>query len=297
MDTQETLTALRELERPHGTAIRCLRIGTWRYLLVGLDEDLAAALDRRWGGFLYRDPDEQPRLVVRVLRGEAELGLGAVGRGERYRIEASFEQDTPLVRSYHFALCPDEDGEHWRCALVDPVGEAADRVVENALRYLVARTAVIEGGFALHGATVERGGRAFLFAGPSRSGKSTAVRLSAPARSLGDDFAVVLPQGDGWVVPSVPFDNAEVAPDHPDFGPFRIAGIWRLHHAAAARVETPPIAAATASLLSCTAFPWTLSDLTAPMIGHVRRFVETGRFAHLHFRIASDFWPLIDPPP
>ena len=47
---------------------------------------------------------------------------------------------------------------------------------------------------ALHGAGVMREERAYLFVGPSRSGKSTAVRLSAPAISMGDDFAVVLPR-------------------------------------------------------------------------------------------------------
>jgi hypothetical protein len=295
MDAQELLAAIRELDRPQGDSVRWLRIGQWRFALVGLDAALAQTLDLRWGGFLSRQSDAAPRLVIHVMRGEGALGLGAIGRGERYRLEASFEADVPLVRSYHFALCPGEDADEWRCALIEPVGETTDRVMENVLRYLVARVAILDGGFALHGAGVVRGGRAFLFAGPSRSGKTTAVRLSGPDRSLGDDFAVVLPWGAGWGAPAVPFDNSEEAPPAPAWGPFPVAGIWRLFHGAEARVESVPVAKATASLLGCTAFPWALADLTAPMIQQVRRFVEGGGFAHLRFSPASELWPLLEP--
>lgn len=297
MDVRETLTLIRDLDRPLGSALRTLRVGPWKFAIVGLDEELASTLDERWGGFLSREPEAAPRLVVRALRGEAGVGLGAIGRGERYRIEASFDGDTPLVRSYHFALCPDEEPDQWRLVLVEPTGEAIERVVENALRYLVARLAILSGGFALHGAGVLRGGQAYLFAGPSRSGKTTAVRLAAPDRSLGDDFAVLLPAAGGWVAPAVPFDNAETRPSSvPAWGPFPVHGVWRLFHAPDARVETPAgTPAATASLLGCTAFPWALADLTAPMIEHVRRFVESGRFGHLHFSPTSDLWPLLEP--
>lgn len=298
MDTSEIVSSIRDLDRLHGPALRRLRVGPWNLGIEGLDDELARALDRRWGGFVTDAPesDETFRSTVRLMRGEAFHGLGAIGRGERYRIEASFDRDTPLVRSYHFALCPEEGEENeWRCALIDPVGELAERVVENVIRYLVARVAILDGGFALHGAGVVRGGRAFLFAGPSRSGKSTAVKLSLAERSLGDDFAVVLPAGGGWAAPAVPFDNSEAAPASPSFGPFPVAGIWRLYQAPEARVEVPTTVKGAASLLGCTAFPWALSDLTGPMIQHVRRFVEGGGFAHLHFSPASELWPLLEP--
>ena len=132
--------------------------------------------------------------------------------------------------------------------------------------------------------------RAWLFAGPSRAGKSTVVRLLAPATSLGDDFGLVLPGEAGWGAPAVPFDNAECIDHTPPSGLIPVAGIWRLHQASATRTETPPSILAVASLMSCVAFAWALPEFTERLLEQVKRFVADGCFAHLHFHRGADLW-------
>jgi hypothetical protein len=211
---EEARARLSRLDRPAGSAARDLSIGTETIRFLGLSDAMATALDARWGGFLAAPHAGSPRMVVRAVRGDGSGWLPRWRPGEGYRLEADATGGPLVVRSYHFALGPEISGA-WRLALCDPGDEPVGRVLDNAARYLVARLAIESGGLALHGAGLRRDGRAWIFAGPSGAGKTTAMGLSAPAESLGDDFAVVLPTGGGWAAPALPFDNAEIAPRDP----------------------------------------------------------------------------------
>jgi hypothetical protein len=72
-----------------------------------------------------------------------------------------------------------------------------------------------------------------------------------------------------------------------------VAGVWRLFQALEARVETPQLAEAAASLLGCAAFPWALSDLSAALLANIARFVQDGSFQYLHFARTPDFWNVL----
>ncbi len=289
------LDTLRSLDHPRGERSLALALGEFRLVLDGLDDGLADALARRWEGFVVPTREAPSARVVRVVRGEGEsLWLPHWRAFERYRIEGTLERGVPVVRSYHFALAPDAEGGTWRFALADEPDEPVERIVENVARYALARMAAEAGGFALHGAGVLREGRAYVFAGPSRSGKSTAVALSAPSRSLGDDFAVLVPGEPGWLTPALPFDSSEKAPPKSREDLFPVAGIWRLYQAAEPRLEPVAPTIAAASLMGCAAFPWAMPDLSESVLEHVRRYIGGAVFAHLHFRKAPDFWDLLE---
>ena len=196
----------------------------------------------------------------------------------------------PVVVSYNYAICLDSGADVWRVAVNDNADEPVDRILDNVLRYFTARYAIERDGLAMHGAAVLRDERAYVFAGPSRSGKSTAVSMSVPGRSLGDDLALVLPADEGWSVPALPFDNSERIVDDPPAGLFRLAGIWRLYQDQSHRVVQPPAALAVASLMGCAAFPWALPDLADPLLAIAGRLVADGAFAHLYFSKDPGFW-------
>ena len=287
----EARARLARLDRSMGTARRDLTIGSDTIRFEGLSDALAATLDARFGGFLAPAGEGPVRLIVRTVCGDGAGWLPRWAPGERYRLEA--DAAGPLVvRSYHFALVPELSGA-WRLALDDLGVEPIGRVVENAVRYLVARVATERGGLALHGAGVLRNGRAFLFVGPSGAGKSTAIRLSAPATSLGDDFAIVLPSHGGWVTAALPFDNTEIAPASPVRGTCPVAGVWRLFHAGSHSVERPVGAMAQASILACAAFPWALPDLADRAGEAVAAIAASGLYGHLRFAPDGGFWPLL----
>jgi hypothetical protein len=287
------LDTLRSLGRPRGTRSIALALGEWGLVIEGLDDDLAATLERRWAGFVVPARDAACTRRLRVVRGDASLWLPHWQPFERYRIEGTLERGVPVARSYHFALAPEAEGGSWTFALADEPDEPVERVVENVARFMLSRIAAEAGGFALHGAGVLRDGRAYVFAGPSLSGKSTAVALSAPARSLGDDLAVLVPRGATWLAPALPFDSSEKAPPKADGVLFPVAGTWRLFQAAEARLERVPPTIAAASLMGCAAFPWAMPDLSESVLEHVRRYIGAAAFAHLYFRKSPDFWDLL----
>jgi len=280
------------LDRPAGGGARDLTIGADTIRFEGLSDAFAAALDARWGGFVGPARAEAPRIVVRAVRGDGSAWLPRWRPGESYRLEADATAGPLLVRSYHFALGPEVSGA-WRLAVQDQADEPVGRILDNAARYLVARLALEAGGLALHGAGVRRGGRAWIFAGPSGSGKTTAVGLSAPAESLGDDFAVVVPFAGGWAVPALPFDNAERAPRDPVRGLTPLAGVLRLFQSERHSVERPTGVLAQAALLACAAFPWALPDLADRAGESVAALAASGLFGHLHFALDPGFWPLL----
>jgi hypothetical protein len=112
----------------------------------------------------------------------------------------------------------------------------------------------------------------------------------APAKSLGDDFGLVLPDRGGWSAPAVPFDNSERVEHEPPAGLIPVAGIWRLYQATETRVESPPCGRAVASLTGCTAFPWAMPELSQRLLEHVERFVTDASFHHLHFTEDAALW-------
>lgn len=285
MVASELHARLHTADRTVGGVTRTLVLAGWSLRLDGLDEELAERLERRWGGFLHRRAEPAPRYLLRVLRGGRARWLDDPAPGGLYRLEALREAGRLLIASQHFALAPEPQDRVWRVALSENAEEPAERILDNVARILAARLALESGGFALHAAGVERDGRAYLFAGKSRSGKSTAARLAAPARSLGDDFGLVLPGAgaDDWLTAAMPFDNSACVTDPPVAGLLPVVGVWRLYQATAGRVERPRGAEAVASLMACAAFPWVLPDLAEVLLDHVRRFVASGRFAHLYF--------------
>lgn len=237
----------------------------------------------------------RPAVTLGVFRDDAGLSLGPARPGEAYRLEVDPREDGLLLGSHHVVLCANDETEtSWRAGITLTDGEPADRIVENVVRYLVARLCVKAGGFALHGAGVLHDGRAHVFVGPSRSGKTTVVSLSPGGTSLGDDFSVVIRVRQDWRTTAVPFDNSERAPSDPPAGLFPVAAIWRLLQAPETAIDKLGAAQATASLMGCTAFPWAMPDLAEGLLEHSGAFVAGAVFGHLRFTKTSEFWSLIE---
>ncbi len=266
-----------------------LSIGPWRIVLRGLNTETTQVLERRWGGFCRPGSGEQPDVLLLCADRTADggLGLGSWRQGEVYRLEGALVEGQPVVRSYNFCMAPSgERPGSWKLVLGGARGEPLDRTIENAVRCMVSRLALTAGGFALHGAGVRRSGHTWIYAGRSGAGKSTAVRLSAPCESLGDDFAVTFPRDGVWTTCAVPFDNSERAPGRPVAGLLPLSAILRLFQADAGeplRVEAPTPVVRTASLLNSVMLPGLFADLQEAVLENVERFAAEGRFGHLHF--------------
>jgi hypothetical protein len=283
---------LANLKETRGSDARDLRVGAWVVRIVGLDRPLGQALDERWGPFVGPIEGDPATLELRVVDAGRDSWLpGPDGPQERYRMEAYGKADGRVIVSYNFALgWETAAGGAWSVAISRDVQEPTGRLLENVVRYLLAVLALDNGGFAMHCAGVLHEGRAYLYAGPSRSGKSTAVSSSVPARSLGDDFGLVIPEGRGWWAPGLPFDGSERTPEDAPRGLYPVAAIWRLYQAPETGLDRPPAPLASASLLSCVAFPWAYPERAGEILEHVGRFIDESCFGHLRFAKDSNLY-------
>ncbi len=287
LDLHRRLVAARQ---SRGNEARTLVWGDEALEIAGLDAGLARELELRWGAFLRHPSPPTAQTKLEIRDGGAGEWLVSAAGPELYRLEAINDPRRRVIASHNYGLAMDEPSGSWRLAVREDSPEPLQRIVDNAARFLVATRAVRLGGFAMHSSAVLRAGRAYVFAGPSGSGKTTAVGLTRPAKSLGDDFGVVLPGVHGWVAPALPFDNTERVEGTPPPGLHPVAGIWKLLQASAARVDEPNPTLAVASLMSCVAFPWAMPEAGGELLEHVGRFVAGGLFRHLHFTKKTPIW-------
>ncbi len=287
LDLHRRLVAARQRR---GDQVRTLVWGDEALEIAGLDAGLARDLERRWGAFLDHPSPPTATMRLEVRDGGPGEWLTSAPGPELYRLEAINDPRRRVVASHNYGLALHEPSGGWCLAVRDDSPEPVQRIVDNAARYLIASRAVGLGGFAMHSSAVLHVGRAYVFAGPSGSGKTTAVALARPAKSLGDDFGVVLPGVHGWVAPALPFDNTERIEGIPPRGLHPVAGIWKLYQASTARVDEPNPTLAVASLMSCVAFPWAMPEAGGELLEHVGRFVTGGAFRHLHFTKNTGIW-------
>lgn len=85
---------------------------------------------------------------------------------------------------------------------VPPVPAALNPSLFRALCSLLL---LREGGVLLHASAVVQQGRAWLFCGPSESGKTTIARLAGERLVLNDETVAVRAQGDGYEACATPF--------------------------------------------------------------------------------------------
>jgi len=272
-----------------------LTIGPWRIAVQGLDPETEGGLAVRWGGFSSPGLPDRPDLQLFCVDRTAgeNLGLGTWQPGEVYRLEGALVAGRPVIRSYNFCMTTEGGGDgNWKLVLGGAPEEPLERTVENAVRCLVSRLALRAGGFALHGAGVRRSGETWIYAGTSGAGKSTAVSLTAPCESLGDDFALAIPHDGRWATCAVPFDNSERAPDRPITGLLPLGAILRLFQAGAGeavQVQAPPSVLRTASLLTTVMLPGLFVDLVDAEIENAGCFAAEGQFGHLKFHKEQSF--------
>jgi hypothetical protein len=284
---------LLSLDETLGDQARYLRIGDARIRIEGLAPELIQALERRWGDFLETADRPDACLNLTVVRGKSGGWLRKRKTDERYRIESVASGDRRVVLSYHFAICPVGIDDRWWVAVDDRSIEPMERILDNVMRYFTARVAAESGGIGLHAAGVLREGKVYLFAGPSRAGKTTAVSLSTGTTCLGDDMAIVLPGEERWLSPALPFDNRERIEEAPPRGLFPVAGVWRLYQSPQHTIRRPHPGLAVASLMGCATIPWAMPELADRLLAQAAKLVSGGYFGHLHFAKDSGFWDLL----
>jgi hypothetical protein len=265
-------------------------------VIEGLDPDLADAVGRRFRAYAcgpagaisplrvsaHADPIEY---YVRPDLGERPEGY--------YRLRIVHEDGLIRLVAYSMAAWLDVEGRRGAIAFGTGDFDPRERAMENLVRVAVAWTAVSRGGFLLHGASIVRDGRGYIFFGKSASGKSTLCSLSTEGSVVSDDLSLVLPSAGGLVVAGTPFRGTFGAGD-PKVGAWPLAGMFRLIQDDTTHVEEMPRVLAFAEYVANLPF---VNDALHAYPGLMERLEAAVRgvtIRSLHFTKSPDFWKAVD---
>ena len=153
-------------------------------ICVGLKLDDAKTAQRildRYVDFL--SPDGTPEVTVQV---EVREGVQFVPlEPGLYVINSSFQAGELTFESYFEAGSVDMITGQGHVLM------ASNSSIENFLRVLYSWLCIYKDALLIHSAGVIKGGKAFVFFGPSRSGKTTMARLSLDHTVLSDDLVII----------------------------------------------------------------------------------------------------------
>ncbi|HID64387.1 MAG TPA: hypothetical protein EYP49_16845 [Anaerolineae bacterium] len=255
-------------------------------ICVGLelnDAEIAQQILGRYTDFL--SPNGTPEVTIQV---EVRKGVQFVPlEPGLYVINLSFQDSKLTFESYFEAGSVDMTSGHGKLLM------APRSNVENFLRVLYAWHCVHHDALLLHASGVIKDGRAFVFFGPSRSGKTTVARLSLDHTVLSDDL-VIISKRDGTYkaygvpfrgdMPETPYTNAQAD----------LCGLFRLKKDMSHFTKPLGHSQAVAGLISCVPFVTKDIAMSHRAMAICADLVTRVPVKELHFRRDQGFWRVID---
>jgi SynChlorMet cassette protein ScmC len=153
---------------------------------------------------------DRQRWFIRPADNRAAAVVAGLGRAMQLGSVRPPERQGDAWRELCVAVCGESDLSDLEasgaavCRLAASTGSEAEVAKMRRIASQIAREAMSHGGLLFHGALAEYRGSGFLMGGPGEVGKSTASRrLPPPWRSLSDDMALVVRDGNGqfWAHP------------------------------------------------------------------------------------------------
>jgi hypothetical protein len=158
--------------------------------------------------------------------------------------------------------------------------------IDSALRIFHTVVLAAKGGFLLHSASAIRGGKAFLFAGPSGAGKTTISRLAPKEVTLlTDEISYIRKQGNQFAAFGTPFAGELAKFGENVSAP--IAALYLLVKGPDNRIEPVSPGDAARALLSNILFFAEDAELIRALFQSVCEFVE--RVPAFTFTFMPDF--------
>lgn len=261
----------------------------------GLDESLRDSIARRFAAYMCPPERAVSPLVVSCRRDVVEYYVEPERSGPEGYYRLRIVHDAGVIRmvTYSMAGWIDLAASRAGVALGTGTFDPPERAIENFLRVAVAWMALARGGFFVHGASIVRKGRAYVFFGKSAAGKSTLAAMNNEGKVVSDDLTLVLPGERGLAVAGSPFRGTYEGGE-PVTGLFPLAGMFRLFQGTTTHVERPRRVLAFAELVANLPF---VNEALSRMPG-ILDSLESAAFSvpilFLHFRKEPDFWPAVD---
>jgi len=279
---------------PFGTASIVLQFGSITMRLDDLSRRQADNLARRYRRFII-SAETDPSVSIAFRRAGVThfLEPRRDGTPETYRLESRRREGDLALWSYEFAGRLNTSSGGAELALVAETGELFDRGLENFLRALTASLILEQGGLLLHASGVVRGGRAYLFFGPSGRGKTTVTLLSPGDVGLSDGLSLVVRNGDRFEAAGIPFGMAHHRiPD--TNASFPIASLNTLLQGPRVLREPLSGAAAVAEIVASLPFVMQETGQSGRALEVVGRLLDEVPAYRLWFRKDPSFWTVVE---
>lgn len=278
-----------------GAARFRLTLGDLRIVIVGVDERLAGELRQRYGP--YGDdgaPDETETLVLRFAREAREYFIEPAAEPEFNPIWLACDGTRVRYLGHRVAGWFDTVPREGVILLSRGAYEPELRAVENYLRCAVAWAAAERGGALVHGASLVRGGKGYLFFGESGAGKSTLSAATSRATVVSDDLSLLLPRaGGGLDLVGSPF-RGTYEDGAPVVGRFPLAAGFRIVKADTAAVRPVHRAIALGQLVGNLTFVAEAFGARPDLFASIEAAFASVPLMHLHFRKDDSYWDAID---
>ena len=219
----------------------------------------------------------------------------------RYREFADHSQDGfPIVlrktakqvwESGEFSYLLDDAGLVLRSQGAEFHGVRHEYALDSLLRILLTMVLLPQRGFLLHGATVVRDGRAYIFFGRSGGGKSTVASLSPKGSVLTDEISLIRYSDGCWQAHGTPFWGEFRAAGQNRLVP--VAGFYLLKQATEERVEILSVKQALRALLPCVLFFAGEKSAHETLLRTLLGLTQEIPCHRLYFRRNAEFWRVI----
>jgi len=265
----------------------CISLGALVAEVRGLDFSLAG--QGTWlADFVCDDP---PDVIVEATFGDRPGSEWTHSEILDARADAASRVVEVRVTEWHATF--DLSARHARAKVGGRWPLAVDSLLKTVLQIYVIELGM---GLLLHAASVERGGRAYVFTGRSGAGKTTAALLSAEAGAtiLSEEMTVIcgLDRDGDLVVTTLPFRQRLGIPMRPARVP--LAGLYVLEQADEDAVVPLPPAQQILRIAATTSIGVRDALLMAPALDLARRLTARTPAAMLRFRETPRFWQAID---
>jgi len=170
---------------------------------------------------------------------------------------------------------------------------APESSVENFLRVLCAYLGVEQGALLVHAAAVVKGDKAYIFFGPSESGKTTVARFSWEYTILSDDMVFLKKLSGSVKAFGVPF-RGEVPETPRSNMSAEVGGLFRLRKADRHCVSSLDSLRALGELLTCVPFVTTTRARAQRVMALAYDLISSVPVKELHFRRDAGFWDVIE---
>jgi hypothetical protein len=253
-------------------------IGGIPILLHPTEPEFCEVLEQRYAGFLGSDPNPAYQFEIHL-----DPSGGPSDEDARvFRLGALW----CFQRGDFRAVWDARGGRGWIRQCPNPYS------IDTVLRITHSLVLAQEGGFLVHAASAIRGGRAYVFAGISGTGKTTMTRLAPPdATLLTDEISYVRRIGGGYRAYGTPFAGELARSGVNTSAP--LDTLYLLKQGPENRIEPVASKDAARELMRHILFFAREEEMVARVFDSVLEFVARVQVARLVFTPDTRVWELI----